>query len=215
MHFPISHIAFAGLAFLAPFAEPAYIRDKTLPHMVDFEEAGDNCTEYSSPDAGTVCIHSPSDCSFPITAQIPFADPTGSTTYLVKADDTCNKIANLFGNFTISQFYYWNPDVGQTCFGLRAYVPVCINTPWYKFTPPVQPPAGTVDSSSLNPVPIMPNITPWCTKYELVGDGPAYSASSISAANGVTIDAFLNWNAGVSKTNPVLWSGYWVCVSVS
>jgi hypothetical protein len=35
-------------------------------------------------------------------------------------------------------------------------VPVCINTPWYTFTPPVQAAAGTAESAKDVPVPIMP-----------------------------------------------------------
>ena len=34
---------------------------------------------------------------------------TGTATYLVQPDDTCTSIANLYNNFTLSIFYYWNP----------------------------------------------------------------------------------------------------------
>jgi hypothetical protein len=46
--------------------------------------------------------------------------------------------------------------VGQTCLGLRAYVPVCINTPWYAFVRPVQEAPGTVEGAGKVPVPMMP-----------------------------------------------------------
>jgi hypothetical protein len=104
-------------------------------------QARDNCTTYASVAAGTVCYHTPSDCT---------------ATYIVQPGDSCTSIAESYGNFTLSQFFYWNPDVGQTCLGLRAYVPVCIDTPWYTFVKPVQKPAGTVESSEVVPVPIMP-----------------------------------------------------------
>jgi hypothetical protein len=104
-------------------------------------QARDNCTIYTSVAAGAVCYHTPSDCT---------------ATYFVQPSDSCSSIAESYGNFTLSQFFYWNPDVGQTCLGLGAYVPVCIDTPWYTFVKPVQKPAETVESSKAVPVPIMP-----------------------------------------------------------
>lgn len=101
----------------------------------------DNCTTYTSVAAGSVCYHTPSDCS---------------ATYLVQPGDSCTSIRETYNNFTLSQFFYWNPDVGQTCLGLRAYVPVCVATPWYSFVPPVQEAAGTVEGAGKVPVPIMP-----------------------------------------------------------
>ncbi|EPE35580.1 LysM [Glarea lozoyensis ATCC 20868] len=157
--------------------------------------ARDNCTTYSSVAAGTVCYHTPSDCS---------------ETYLVQSGDTCQSIAALYNSFTLTQFYYWNPDIGQTCFGLRAYVPVCISTPWYTFVPPVQADVGTVESAEKIPVPVMPSITSNCTTFELAGNGLRVDA--IVQQNGITMDGFLSWNAYIDKTNPVAWDGYWVCV---
>jgi hypothetical protein len=133
----------------------------------------------------------------------------------VQPGDSCTSIGNTYNNFTLSQFFYWNPDVGQTCLGLRAYVPVCINTPWYTFTPPVQSAPGTVEPASEVPVPIMPSITSNCTQFELVGAGSDYRVESIVQQNGITMGEFLEWNAYVDKQDPSAWEGYWVCVSVS
>lgn len=72
-----------------------------------------NCTQYCSVSAGCVCTVRPSDCS---------------AFYTVESGDTCLSIAKSFSNFTVTQFYKWNPSIGQTCFGLQAYVPVCINS---------------------------------------------------------------------------------------
>ena len=90
-------------------------------------------------------------------------------------------------------------------------MPVCIDTPWYTFVAPIQPPSGTVVPASDLPVPIMPSITPNCTKFELAGDG--YTVDSIVQQNNITLDQFLGWNAYIDKNNPVAWAGYWVCVS--
>ena len=46
--------------------------------------------------------------------------------------------------------------MGQTSLGLRAYVPVCIDAPWYTFVKPVQKPVGALESSEAVPVPVMP-----------------------------------------------------------
>ena len=129
--------------------------------------------------------------------------------------------------------------MGQTCLGIRAYVsfsssvsksdevrngtdicdilqvPVCINTPWYTFTPPVQAAPGSVVPASQVPVPVMPSITSSCTQYELVGSGSDYRVESIVAKNGISMEQFLNWNQYVDRTYPTVWEGYWVCVSVA
>jgi len=155
----------------------------------------DNCTSYSSVAAGTVCVHLPSDC----TAK-----------YLVESGDTCQAIGTKFGNFTLSQLYYWNPDIGQTCGGLRAYVPVCINTPWYIFTPPVQAATGAVVNADAVPVPIMSGIVTTCKKFEFVGSGLRVDA--IVAQNNITMAQFLEWNKAVDQNSPTVWAQYWVCV---
>ncbi|CAG8950961.1 hypothetical protein HYFRA_00006358 [Hymenoscyphus fraxineus] len=187
MQFSLLSLAtFAAVAVASPLAGTSL-----------FDRRQDNCTTYSSVAAGTVCYHTPSDCS---------------AKYLVQADETCTTIAARFNNFTLSQFYYWNPDVGQTCFGLRAFVPVCINTPWYTFVPPVQSAAGTIVDASAKPVPVMPSITSACKKFELVGSGQR--VDSMVAENEITLDDFLTWNAYIDKTNPVAWDGYWVCVGI-
>ncbi|KAH8600903.1 hypothetical protein B0O99DRAFT_589778 [Bisporella sp. PMI_857] len=183
------------LAFLAAVSTATPItsiaaRDGTLE-----ARARDNCTQYTSNSAGSVCIDRPSDCT---------------ATYLVQSGDTCQAIGAKFSNFTLSQFYYWNPDIGQTCFGLQAYVPVCINTPWYTFVPPVQAATGTVVDASAVPVPIMGGIVGNCTTYEFVGSGLRVDA--IVAQNGITMDEFLEWNQNVDKNTPTVWAEYWVCV---
>ena len=147
-----------------------------------------------------MCHHIPSDCT---------------ATYLVQADDTCTTIGEKYDNFTLSIFYFWNPDVGTTCFGLRAFVPVCIATPWYRFSPPVQAPAGSVKGNDVPtdvPVPQAPGIISTCNKFELAGEG--YGVSQMEGQNGITDDQFYAWNTAVDRSNPVTWGGYWYCVGV-
>lgn len=190
-------ILFSSLMALAGVASCVALPNPTIDVNL---QRRDNCTQYTSVSAGSVCYHQPSDC----TAQ-----------YLVQSGDTCTSIAAQFNNFTLSQLYYWNPDIGETCLGLRAFVPVCINTPWYTFTPPIQSPDGSVVPASALPVPIMPAITSNCTTFELVGAGSAYNVANIVAANGITKGDFLNWNPYIVGNATTAWDGYWVCVGVS
>ncbi|KAI9714001.1 MAG: hypothetical protein M1820_000731 [Bogoriella megaspora] len=150
-----------------------------------------NQTEYCSNSAGCACTARPSDCT---------------ATYLVQPDDTCTTIAKIYNNFTETQLYLWNPDIGTTCFGLQAYVPVCINTPWYKFTPPIQNPYGSHKTAAQVPVPVMPNIIDTCQEYEITG--PAQNVASLSKENGFSIADFANWNGNATGT----WQDYWACV---
>ncbi len=104
-------------------------------------------------------------------------------------------------------------DVTTNCMGLQAFVPVCINTPWYKYTPPVQPPAGTVESKDRVPVPQMFPVSTACNKFELAGAG--YRVDTMVKQNNITISDFISWNGWVvDKSNPIAWEGYWVCVGV-
>jgi len=151
----------------------------------------DDCTTYCSVAAGCVCRSYPADCT---------------ASYLVQSGDTCVTIAKSFGNFTVTQLYKWNPSVGQTCFGLQAYVPVCINTPDYTFVPPVQPPTGTQYTADQTPVPIMPNIVSNCSEFQLIAGGTR--EDDLAAANGVTEAEIQAWN-GNSTT---VWADYWACV---
>ena len=109
---------------------------------------------------------------------------------------------------------YWNPDVGPDCLSLQAYVPVCINTPWYTFTPPVQKPAGTIEVAANQPAidqpfPKISAATASCTKYEIAGDG-VYEYD-MASANGITTEQFEEWNPSSQYGTQ---AGYWYCVGV-
>lgn len=90
---------------------------------------------------------------------------------------------------------------------LQAYVPICINTPWYTFTPPVQAAAGTHESADQIPVPLYPNTIDTCTEYEIVG--PGMRIDTIAAENNVTVNQLGAWNGNATAS---LWEGYWACV---
>lgn len=93
-------------------------------------------------------------------------------------------------------------------------MPVCINTPWYTFVPPVQAIDGTVVDVSAVPVPIMSGIVSTCTDFEYVGDS-GRTVASIVEQNSITLDEFLAWNTAVDTTTPTVWAEYWCCVGSS
>lgn len=47
--------------------------------------------------------------------------------YLVKDDDTCLTIQSQFMDFTLQQFYKWNPSISTGCKGLRPGFFVCVS----------------------------------------------------------------------------------------
>ena len=95
-------------------------------------------------------------------------------------------------------------------------MPVCIATPWYTFTPPVQKPVGTIEvaadlPATDQPFPIINGANPNCKKYELAGDG-AYEYD-MATANGITFEQFEEWNPNVQQVGGTQ-AGYWYCVGV-
>jgi len=149
------------------------------------------CTEYCSPAVGCVCVDLPADCE---------------ATYIVDSGDTCTGIAEKFGNFTVTQLYLWNPDMQQTCLALRAYAPICINTPDYTFTPPVQAAYGTHYTTDQTPVPLMPGTIAGCEEYELIA--PGKREDQLASENGVTLNQIEAWNGNAT----LLQAGTWACI---
>ncbi|KAJ5727416.1 hypothetical protein N7493_005236 [Penicillium malachiteum] len=112
--------------------------------------------------------------------------------YVVKSNDTCAGIVAEFGNFTLAEFYSWNPAVGSSCAYLDVGGAVCIAT-----TSTI---SGTVE----------PSTDPSCTKYHEVVEGD--SCVGIEEEYNITAAEFLAWNPTVGATCESLWLGYLVCV---
>lgn len=53
--------------------------------------------------------------------------PTCTAYYKVVTGDTCIIIRSVYKNYTLPQFYSWNPDVGTDCSNLLLNYYVCIN----------------------------------------------------------------------------------------
>jgi hypothetical protein len=54
---------------------------------------------------------------------------TCNSFYQAKDGDGCQVIVDKFHNFTLANFYSWNPAVGNSCTGLRAGYYYCIGVP--------------------------------------------------------------------------------------
>ncbi|KAH2017019.1 hypothetical protein KXV70_003077 [Aspergillus fumigatus] len=119
-----------------------------------------------------------------------------------KTGDYCEGIVTAYGNFTLSQFYQWNPAVKTDCSGLQAGYFVCIGV------------AGSTTTTTSNPhSPQQTGIAANCNKYYFVeiGDGCA----AIASTYGITLADFYSWNPAVGTSCQSLQAGYYVCVGVS
>jgi len=105
-----------------------------------------------------------------------------------------------------------NREIGQTCLGLRAYVPICIAAPGYTYTG--QPSPGAVVDAATKPVPIYPLVVSSCLKLAYIAPGKGPFVTDLLTQNGISAAQYLAWNVDAhdAQGNPVVWAGYWVCV---
>ncbi|KAK3395115.1 LysM domain-containing protein [Podospora didyma] len=124
--------------------------------------------------------------------------------YLVKAGDTCEKVAGTY-LIALPDFYKWNPSIGAGCTNMWADYYVCVSVP-----------GATHPSPSPSPTPIpgpqpqMPNIVSTCRRYYQVNAGD--SCYAIQQANGITLDQIRRWNPEVNAGCTNLWLGYYICI---
>ncbi|RJE24636.1 LysM domain protein [Aspergillus sclerotialis] len=125
--------------------------------------------------------------------------------YLIEGGDTCYDITADYGNFTLSEFYSWNPAVGDDCSGLQAGYYVCVGVSGTS--------TATTTASVTGPTPQQTGIAPNCNDYHLVGSGD--TCASIAKDNDISLSDFYEWNPAVGSSCSSLWKGYYVCVGVS
>ncbi|KAJ5864836.1 uncharacterized protein N7529_006752 [Penicillium soppii] len=130
--------------------------------------------------------------------------------YVVKTNDTCASIVKVYGNFTLTQFYTWNPAVGTSCKYLDAGDAVCVGVPSTSATPTSS--GATSTATSTKPSPVMPSTAADCTKYYYVVEND--SCESIETAHDITAAEFSKWNPYVSNGTDCqhLWLDTYVCV---
>ncbi|OGM41739.1 LysM domain protein [Aspergillus bombycis] len=134
--------------------------------------------------------------------------------YYVQKDDSCWGIANSYGNFTVEQFYSWNPAVKADCSGLQPSYYVCVGVAGS--TSSTTTSKATTASPTTTSAPHSPQqsgIISSCNNYYFVeaGDGCVL----IATKHGITLGDFYAWNPAVGSSCSSLQAGYWVCVGVS
>ncbi|RAL14683.1 putative LysM domain protein [Aspergillus homomorphus CBS 101889] len=138
--------------------------------------------------------------------------------YYVQKDDSCWAISNSYGNFTLDQFYDWNPAVKTDCSGLQPGYYVCVGvagagTP---ATTTTSIAATTTTASSTTSTgsyqPQQTGIASNCASYYFVESGD--TCAKIATAKGISLSDFYAWNPAVGSACSTLKAGYWVCVGI-
>ncbi|EEP78778.1 predicted protein [Uncinocarpus reesii 1704] len=129
--------------------------------------------------------------------------------HLVSDGDSCDTIAAAAG-VSLSDFYSWNPAVGNTCTTLWLGYYVCTGVIGATPTPPstTTSPGNGIET----PTPIQPGMNSNCNSFHLVADGD--DCDAISRAAGIALQDFYAWNPAVGNTCSSLWLGYYVCTGI-
>ncbi|RHZ48402.1 putative LysM domain protein [Aspergillus thermomutatus] len=130
--------------------------------------------------------------------------PTCDVYYYVQSGNTCYSIQDIYGNFTLTEFYTWNPSITTGCSGLQPGYYVCIGV------------AGASASTTTSSSPYEPQqtgITANCDAYYLVAAGD--DCSAILSEYDITMAEFYAWNPAVGSNCNTMQAGYYVCVGVS
>ncbi|GLA39977.1 hypothetical protein AnigIFM63309_007581 [Aspergillus niger] len=138
--------------------------------------------------------------------------------YYVEAGDSCWEIVNSYGNFTLSQFYSWNPAVKSDCSGLQPDFYVCIGVAG---STTVVSQTTLPATTTLQQLPLLgltclsrqeSHLTPG-NKYYYVQHGD--TCSDIATNHDISLNDFYSWNPAVGTTCSDLEADYWVCIGVS
>jgi len=193
-----------------------YEGEFTLSQFYSWNPAvGSGCQYLVVGDA--VCVGVPGSSTVPPTTTAPTAAPTQSGIasncdrfYTVQSGDSCQAIVDDYdGEFTLAQFYSWNPAVGSNCQYLDVGYAVCVGVPGTPTTPPT---STTTSATPTGPSPQEPSTDPNCKTYHQVGTDD--SCYNIEQEYGITAAQFNDWNPNVGSDCAHLWSGYYVCVGV-
>ncbi|PYI09360.1 hypothetical protein BO78DRAFT_437930 [Aspergillus sclerotiicarbonarius CBS 121057] len=136
--------------------------------------------------------------------------------YYVQPGDSCWAIANSYSNFTLNEFYSWNPAVKTDCSGLQSDYYVCIGvagstTAASSTTLPATTTSSATPTGSY--LPQQTGIASNCDDYYYVQHGDTCSA--IATNHDISLSNFYTWNPAVGTTCSGLEADYWVCVGVS
>ncbi|ETS88169.1 hypothetical protein PFICI_01997 [Pestalotiopsis fici W106-1] len=131
--------------------------------------------------------------------------------YKVVSGDTCSGIVDHFGNFTLANFYVWNPAVGSDCSLLFLGYYYCVGTTSSGSVTTTT--TATTSTTTGPPQPEQTGIISTCTSYYKVSSGDTCSAI-VDSYGTFTLSDFLSWNPAVGSDCSKLFLGYYVCVGV-
>ncbi|KAK4207995.1 lysM domain-containing protein-like protein [Rhypophila decipiens] len=126
--------------------------------------------------------------------------------YKVVSGDGCQVIVDRYKTFTLSQFYSWNPDIGNTCAGLPLDTYVCVGV--------TGTPTTTQAPDPSKPTPTQPNVTKDCKAWYKVVSGDGCQVI-VDRYKTFTLAQFYSWNPDVGNTCAGLPLDTYVCVGVS
>ncbi|KAJ4298006.1 hypothetical protein N0V90_005905 [Kalmusia sp. IMI 367209] len=190
----VSFTLTASIALLASFVAAVPLSSGLVARQASMP---DECSDYCSVSAGCVCIRRPTNCV---------------ASYISESGETCGSIVNQFNNFTAHDLLAWNPEIGNSCFGLQAYVPVCIGVPGYVYPGAVK--GGDVWTPEQIPVPVMPGIVSNCTKFEYTDAKGVPTLASLLTENKITKQQWNSWNVPTQDPTQdwAVWAQYFSCV---
>lgn len=127
--------------------------------------------------------------------------------------DTCVKIVDKYGTFTLMQFLSWNPAVGSDCTGLWANYYYCIGVPG---TPTTRPTTATTTrptsiTAPAGPSPTQSGIIKTCNKWHKAVSGESCHVIATKYKT-FTVEQFIKWNPAVKADCSALWVGYYYCI---
>ncbi|KAL2802202.1 hypothetical protein BJX63DRAFT_426247 [Aspergillus granulosus] len=175
------------------------------------------------------CVDGPAVTTTRTTTTKPTTSTTTTTTITHTTTTTTTTTATggwsyditaSFGNFTLAEFYAWNPYRGWNLMPkppswvLRVYRRFwALNLDHTTTATTISSTATSTTATVTGPTPQQTGIVANCNKYHLVesGDGCA----SIANAYGIPLSNFYTWNPAVGSSCGSLWLGYYVCVGTS
>lgn len=174
----------------------------------------------------SICIGVGDSASYSTTAP-PTATPTDtapgcSDYYTVIDGDSCAIVLDL-NDITFTQFYAWNPSVGDNCQHLQLGIAYCVGLPAASTSSPISTSTSTSSTTSSAPStsstsagvappgPTQAGVATKCTSYVLQKDG--VYCYDMAAVAGITLDDLYKWNPGLNGDCSGLWPGYAYCAA--
>jgi hypothetical protein len=131
----------------------------------------------------------------------------------VEKDEGCQQIADDYG-IALSNFYAWNPAVGDDCMGLQYDYYVCVGTSATAPTSTASDERSTTTTpTGATPTPVQSGMTSGCTKFHMVEEGEY--CYELANGYGIALADFEAWNPAVGSNCEGLQYGYYVCMGTS